>query len=49
VTTLVGFVLFYSALLVIDVYLMVKTIKTGPGDLPSASATTLAALPAAAE
>jgi cytochrome bd ubiquinol oxidase subunit I len=29
--TLVGFVVFYSALLVVDVYLLVKTIRNGPG------------------
>ncbi len=32
-TTLVGFVVFYSTLLVADVYLMVKTIRNGPGPL----------------
>jgi cytochrome bd ubiquinol oxidase subunit I len=29
-TTLIGFVLFYSTLAIVDVYLMVKTIKEGP-------------------
>jgi cytochrome bd ubiquinol oxidase subunit I len=29
-TTLVGFVVFYSTLAVVDVYLMVKTVKAGP-------------------
>ena len=31
-TTLIGFVVFYSALAVVDVYLMVKTVKAGPSD-----------------
>jgi len=29
-TTLIGFVAFYSALAVVDIYLMVKTVKAGP-------------------
>ncbi len=29
-TTLIGFVVFYSTLAVVDVYLMVKTVKAGP-------------------
>jgi cytochrome d ubiquinol oxidase subunit I len=29
-TTLVGFIVFYSALLIVDVYLMVKAIRLGP-------------------
>ena len=29
-TTLIGFVVFYSTLAVVDVYLMVKTVRTGP-------------------
>ncbi len=29
-TTLIGFLLFYSALLVVDVYLMAKAIRLGP-------------------
>jgi cytochrome d ubiquinol oxidase subunit I len=29
-TTLIGFVLFYSALLVVDIYLMAKAIRLGP-------------------
>ena len=50
VTTLVGFVLFYSALLVADVYLMVKTIRIGPGQLASHGTEPIAsALPASAE
>ena len=28
--TLIGFVVFYSTLAVVDVYLMVKTVKAGP-------------------
>lgn len=35
VTTLVGFVLFYSTLLVVDIYLMVKTIRNGPSQSES--------------
>src|SRR5450432_1157459 len=36
--TLIGFVVFYSTLAVVDVYLMVKTIKTGPaGDVPASA------------
>ena len=35
--TLVGFVLFYSALAVVDVYLMVKAIKAGPAAVTEAS------------
>jgi cytochrome d ubiquinol oxidase subunit I len=34
--TLVGFVLFYSALAVVDIYLMVKTIRIGPEPYASA-------------
>lgn len=49
VTTLVGFVVFYSALLIIDVYLMVKTIRHGPSELPPHAGTPVAALPIAAE
>jgi cytochrome bd ubiquinol oxidase subunit I len=30
-TTLVGFVAFYSTLLLVDIYLMVKAIRIGPG------------------
>ena len=30
--TLIGFIVFYSTLAIVDVYLMVKTIKAGPGD-----------------
>ncbi len=30
--TLVGFVVFYSTLAVVDVYLMLKTVKAGPGE-----------------
>jgi cytochrome d ubiquinol oxidase subunit I len=29
-TTLIGFILFYSALAVVDIYLMVKTVRLGP-------------------
>jgi cytochrome d ubiquinol oxidase subunit I len=47
--TLVGFVLFYSTLLVVDIYLMVKTVKTGPGPLPPHAAAPAAVLPVAAE
>jgi cytochrome d ubiquinol oxidase subunit I len=49
VTTLVGFVIFYSVLLVIDVYLMVKTVRYGPSELPVHPGTPVAALPTAAE
>ena len=31
--TLIGFVGFYSALLLVDVYLMIKAIRLGPGDI----------------
>jgi len=35
-TTLIGFVLFYSTLAVVDIYLMLKTVKAGPpADLPA--------------
>ena len=30
--TLIGFIVFYSTLAIVDVYLMVKTIKAGPAD-----------------
>ena len=49
VTTLAGFVLFYSTLLVVDVYLMVKTIRIGPGPFESRETQTAAALPVSAE
>ncbi len=29
-TTLIGFILFYSSLAFVDVYLMVKTVRLGP-------------------
>ncbi len=48
-TTLVGFVAFYSALLVVDVYLMTKAIRLGPapaGLVPSLAPTSLVAAPA---
>ena len=48
--TLIGFVVFYSTLAVVDVYLMVKTIKTGPaGDVPAGSPDIRFAIPEAAE
>ena len=34
--TLTGFVVFYSALAVVDVFLMVKTVKAGPPELAPA-------------
>ncbi len=49
VITLVGFVLFYSTLLVVDIYLMVKTVRNGPGPLPPRAAAPAAILPIAAE
>lgn len=50
-TTLVGFILFYSSLLVVEVYLMVKTIRLGPTLVgPDVSPKTIAmTVPAAAE
>ena len=47
-TTLIGFVVFYSTLAVVDVYLMVKTVKDGPpsGAPSEQSALRLAASPA---
>ncbi len=48
-TTLIGFVLFYSTLLVVDVYLMVKTVRIGPGPLPPHAGAPVAILPVAAE
>ncbi|WP_036260704.1 cytochrome ubiquinol oxidase subunit I [Methylocapsa aurea] len=46
--TLIGFIAFYSALLVVDIYLMVKAIRHGPGELePDASAPPLAVASAA--
>jgi cytochrome d ubiquinol oxidase subunit I len=48
--TLIGFVVFYSTLAVVDVYLMVKTIKAGPaGDVPAGSPDIRFAIPDAAE
>ncbi len=47
--TLVGFVLFYSTLLVVEIYLMVKTVRNGPGPLPPHAVAPAAALPLAAE
>src|SRR5580692_8842315 len=35
-TTLIGFITFYSALLVVDIYLMTKTIRLGPAPIRSA-------------
>ncbi len=49
VTTLIGFVLFYSSLLIVDIYLMVKTVRNGPGPLPPHAAAPVAVLPVAAE
>ena len=49
VTTLIGFVLFYSALLIVDVYLMVKTVRHGPGPLPPHPAASVAVQPVTAE
>jgi cytochrome d ubiquinol oxidase subunit I len=36
-TTLIGFILFYSALAVVDIYLMVKTVRLGPSAVLSQS------------
>ncbi len=49
-TTLIGFVVFYSTLAVIDVYLMVQTVKAGPpsGD-PNEHTYALAAIASAVE
>jgi cytochrome d ubiquinol oxidase subunit I len=50
-TTLVGFITFYSALLVVDIYLMTKTIRLGPAPIrpaPSFRPSPIAT-PAAAE
>jgi cytochrome d ubiquinol oxidase subunit I len=33
-TTLIGFVVFYTTLAIVDVYLMVKAIRQGPGEAP---------------
>jgi cytochrome bd ubiquinol oxidase subunit I len=41
-----GFVLFYSVLAVVEVYLMVRTIRHGPDALPSPVQPTLAAVAA---
>jgi len=35
--TLLGFVLFYSALLAADLYLLVKYIRLGPSEAPSST------------
>jgi cytochrome d ubiquinol oxidase subunit I len=50
-TTLVGFITFYSALLVVDIYLMTKTIRLGPAPIRSAPSfrPSPIAAPAAAE
>jgi cytochrome d ubiquinol oxidase subunit I len=49
-TTLIGFVVFYSTLAVVDVYLMVKTVKAGPmGDSFGAGSNAPFAIVAAAE
>jgi len=49
-TTLIGFVVFYSTLAVVDVYLMLKTVKAGPpADEPVGRRTTRLAVVAAAE
>ncbi len=48
-TTLTGFILFYSTLLVIEIYLMVKTIRLGPALIgPDVSAKAVATAAAAA-
>jgi cytochrome bd ubiquinol oxidase subunit I len=50
VTTLVGFIAFYSTLLIVEIYLMVKAIRIGPNvvaELPSARPALTAAVAAA--
>ena len=49
--TLIGFIVFYSTLAVVDVYLMTKAIRLGPtiGEPRSPAAIAPAAFPAAAE
>ncbi len=47
--TLVGFVVFYSTLAIVDVYLMVKTIKAGPAETAPEPPLALAARAVAAE
>jgi cytochrome d ubiquinol oxidase subunit I len=49
VTSLVGFVLFYSTLLVVDIYLMVKTVRHGPAEYEAHAPEVVAALPISAE
>lgn len=50
-TTLIGFITFYSALLAVDIYLMTKTIRLGPMPTRAAAAfrPSAAATPVAAE
>ena len=48
-TTLVGFIVFYSTLLVVDVYLMIKAIRLGPGLSEPDRAPSPIAVPVAAE
>lgn len=47
--TLIGFVVFYSTLAVVDVYLMLKTVKAGPPAQAPASATDIPLILAPAE
>ena len=41
-TTLIGFIAFYSTLLVVEIYLMVKTVRNGPGIVAEGAVTELA-------
>jgi cytochrome d ubiquinol oxidase subunit I len=37
-TTLIGFIVFYTTLAIVDVYLMVKAIRQGPGEAAGSEA-----------
>ena len=47
--TLIGFIGFYSALLIVDVYLMVKVIRLGPGKFYTVAREQIAPAAASAE
>jgi len=45
-TTLIGFIIFYTTLAIVDVYLLIKAIKTGPGEAAGSEPGTPTLVPA---
>jgi cytochrome d ubiquinol oxidase subunit I len=45
-TTLIGFIVFYTTLAIVDVFLMLKAIKAGPGEAPGSEAGVPSMVPA---